>query len=267
MAIMVGSARSDERGKLTGGQAGDQTGKELSTQQMYAHSKGWYILRPKSVDVANKIAEAMQIACNNPNIGYDQNQRLGIITYGVNSKVKTEADCSSSVRACCIYAGFDPGNFTTANEALLLENSGKFEDRKPYVNQSKTPVYNGDVLVTKTKGHTVVVVSGSPRGKAQSTPEQPKIGNPYEVPTVLICTKNTATNRGYSSRQYCSKGNGVRWIQYELNNRKYKGKDGKSLVVDGDCGSNTEYAIKSFQTDNNLVVDGIAGPKTIGLLK
>ena len=28
---------------------------------------------------------------------------------------------------------------------------------------SKTELFNGDVLVTKTKGHTVVVVSGNPR--------------------------------------------------------------------------------------------------------
>lgn len=28
MAVILGSARSDERGKATGGQAGDQTGRE-----------------------------------------------------------------------------------------------------------------------------------------------------------------------------------------------------------------------------------------------
>lgn len=34
---------------------------------------------------------------------------------------------------------------------------------EPIAVTSKTELFNGDVLVTKTKGHTVVVVSGNPR--------------------------------------------------------------------------------------------------------
>ncbi|MCM1223469.1 MAG: hypothetical protein NC548_54370, partial [Lachnospiraceae bacterium] len=45
----------------------------------------------------------------------------------------------------------------------MLEATGLFEKRQAYVSQSRTPVYNGDVLVTKTKGHTVIVTSGNPR--------------------------------------------------------------------------------------------------------
>ena len=172
MSIKVGSARIDENGNVSGGNAGDQTGKEVSTQDYYMHSKGWYLLRPKSAEDANKLAFAMQGACANDNIGYDQNERLGIITqikkYGSMAKiaVKTEADCGTLVRGCCIEAGFDPGNFTTVNEADSLEKSGKFEKRVAVT--SSTTLYNGDVLVTKTKGHTVIVVSGNPR-TAEST--------------------------------------------------------------------------------------------------
>ena len=75
MSIKVGSARIDERGKISGGKAGDQTGKELSIQNFYVHSKGWYIIRPKSIEHAKKIAKAMETACNNKHIGYDQNER------------------------------------------------------------------------------------------------------------------------------------------------------------------------------------------------
>ena len=173
MALLVGSARIDENGRLIGGSSGDQTKKEVSTQAYYKHSKGWYVLRPKSVAVANKIAGAMLEACNNQNIGYDQGNRLGVITqlkkYGSLKKIaiKTESDCSSLVRACCIQGGFDPGNFTTGNEASALEKSGYFESRKTVA--SNTALYNGDVLVTRTKGHTVVVVSGNPRGTTTGT--------------------------------------------------------------------------------------------------
>lgn len=74
MAVLIGSARIDERGRATGGKAGDQTGKEVSTQNWYKHSKGWVVLRAKDPKKAEKIAQAMRAACDNNNIGYDQYQ-------------------------------------------------------------------------------------------------------------------------------------------------------------------------------------------------
>ena len=49
MSLVVGSARIDESGHISGGKPGDQTGNEVSTQAYYVHSKGWYCLRPKSI--------------------------------------------------------------------------------------------------------------------------------------------------------------------------------------------------------------------------
>lgn len=183
--IMVGSARINENGTTTGGAAGDQkqtsstndTAGEVSMQAMYTHSLGWYVLRPKEVSLANALATKMTTACNNANIGYDQGTtRLGVITYGVASTVKTGCDCSSLVRACVKEAsGTDPGNFTTANEATMLANTGLFETKFAYVNWYSTPVYNGDILVTKSKGHTVIVVSGNPRPTTTTTTTQSKV--------------------------------------------------------------------------------------------
>lgn len=168
MAVYIGSARIDERGKASGGQAGDQKqvgnndfSGEVSQQKFYIHSKGWIVIRPKSVEHAMAIAGGMIIACENKNIGYDQNQRLGIIANGVWSSTKTECDCSSLVRECVKEAtGVDPGNFTTANECDMLMNTGLFE-RVTYV--SNMTLYTGDILVTKTKGHTAIVTSGAAR--------------------------------------------------------------------------------------------------------
>lgn len=185
MGLIVGSARQDEKGKYSGGKAGDQTGKEVSTQAYYRHSKGWYVLRAKNVAHANALANAMQEACNNNKIGYDQNERGGIITqvkkYGSLGKiaVATECDCSSLVRACVIQAtGKDVGNFTTLNEASTLESSGLFESKKSV--DSSTILYNGDILVTKTKGHTVIVVSGKSRSTPKPTTGGKALGT-YEV--------------------------------------------------------------------------------------
>lgn len=160
--IIIGHASIDERGKTSGGQAGDQTKKEVCTRSYYMHSKGWYLLRPKNITHANAIAEAMIRACNNDNIGYDQSNRLGVIKYGTNSSVKTECDCSSLVRQCVKEgAGVDVGSFTTATEKSMLLATGLFENAITVT--SSTVMYNGDILVTKTKGHTAIVVSGNPR--------------------------------------------------------------------------------------------------------
>lgn len=171
MAVIIGSARRDEHGNCySGGKAGDQTGQEVSTQKFYNHSKGWYVLRAKDDRVAEKLAEAMKIACGNKNIGYDQLERYGVIKHGIDTKVKTECDCSSLVRACIIYAsGKDVGDFNTSNERSVILESGLFEDVGSY-KQGDT-LYNGDILVTRTKGHTVIVVGGAKKSKAKYYPK------------------------------------------------------------------------------------------------
>lgn len=171
MSIVIGSARHDENGKYTGGRAGDSLQKsntndtvgEVSLQAMYNHSKGWYVLRPKSKAIAVQIANSMYLAVHNKNIGYSQScQRR--TPDNIESTVPINVDCSKLVRDVIFFAsGKDVGNFSTADEKKVLEKSGLFEKAFKYTNQTKTPIYNGDVLVTCTKGHTVVVVSGSAR--------------------------------------------------------------------------------------------------------
>ncbi|MGD7704652.1 peptidoglycan-binding protein [Microlunatus sp. Y2014] len=53
-----------------------------------------------------------------------------------------------------------------------------------------------------------------------------------------------------------SRGNAVRATQRALN------AHGKRLVVDGDFGTKTHDAVRSFQGSKNLLRDGIVGPKT-----
>jgi hypothetical protein len=243
MSLIVGSARIDENGNLKNGKAGDQTGKEVSTQAYYTHKKGWYIFRPKSVAHANALATAMKQACDNNKIGYDQNERNGVITqlkkYGSLDKIATatECDCSSLVRACIIQAtGKDVGNITTANEASVLEASGLFEAKKSVTGEGM--LYNGDILVTKTKGHTVIVVSGRARSTAT--------------------TSNTSTaTKSYLSKG--DKGNDVKTMQTMLIACGYSCG---SYGADGDFGSGSDKALRKFQGDYGLTVDGKYGSKS-----
>ena len=176
MIVVIGSARIDEHGNLAGGKAGDQTGKEVSAQNYYNHSKGWIGLRPKMSEIADKQVQAMKDACANNNIGYDQNQRLGVVDNLLkagsirNITTKTEADCSSLVRAVVIEAtGIDPGNFTTSNEVSKLMATGLYD--KVEINGEKD-CRKGDILVTKRKGHTAIVISVDEPAKSIKRPKK-----------------------------------------------------------------------------------------------
>ncbi|MBK5898680.1 endolysin-like domain-containing protein [Catonella massiliensis] len=171
--VIIGSARIDERGNASKGKAGDQTCKEVATEPYYKHRLGWHLLRPKDAAVARKIGLAMVEACLNNNIGYDQSERYGVINclkkYGRIAKINepTEADCSSLVRACCIQAGIQMGDFNTSSEVSVLEKTGAFQKAVTVTNDTK--LCAGDVLVTRAKGHTVIVTEGYPREDGKST--------------------------------------------------------------------------------------------------
>ena len=171
--IEVGSARIDENGNANWGRAGDQTSREVATEPYYRHRLGWYLLRPKEAAVARKIGLAMVEAYLNDNIGYDQSHRYGVISclqkYGRLAKINeaTEADCSSLVRACCIQAGIQVGDFNTSSEVAVLERTGAFQ--KAVIVTNGTKLCAGDILVTRAKGHTVIVTKGYPRDDEKPT--------------------------------------------------------------------------------------------------
>lgn len=181
--VYFGSARIDENGNASGGKAGDQNGKEVSTQEYYMHSKGWNVLRAKEPQVREAIAQDMEWACANNNIGYDQNQNQTLYQVakplGFNcSLVGTpcETDCARLVRVCVLYAGVQVSDFYTATEkdALLATDAFDLVDVK-----LPEELLRGDILVTKTKGHTVVVLTNGVNAQPKepiSTPTEYKLG-------------------------------------------------------------------------------------------
>ena len=55
-------------------------------------------------------------------------------------------------------------------------------------------------------------------------------------------------------------------VQAGLNALGYHGADGRLLVDDGGIGPNSQAAVRKFQSDHGLTVDGIPGPVTRGAL-
>ncbi len=207
MAVKVGSARSSFGNTSPGDQSG---GKEVSTQSFYVHSKGWYVYRAKDPAVRKKVAEAMEKACANNDIGYSQPTRntlyndikgKGFDPSKTSKKVNT--DCSALVRVCCAYAGIMLGDFITSNEGAVLVNSGKFEKltADKYCKQADY-LMRGDILCTKTKGHTVVVLTDGRKAEYPAiTPEQP---TQPEAPSgdTLTVTGATVNLRSGPGTQY-----------------------------------------------------------------
>ena len=168
MAVRIGHASIAENNKATNGAAGDQTGKEVCTRNWYLHNKGWVVLRCKDEAKREKIAKAMEKACANSQIGYDQNQRdtlfnnikdNGFDPSKTNKKVET--DCSALVRVCIAYAyGKDvAGNIRTISEPSMLTKTGLFT-KYTSAKYCKSSDYlrRGDILCTPVSGHTVVVL-------------------------------------------------------------------------------------------------------------
>jgi len=254
MAVKVGSARIDENGRAHGGQAGDQTGKELSTQNWYLHSNGWPVYRAKNPSVAEKIAQCMERACKNSKIGYDQYQRntlykvaepLGFDTAKVTTPCET--DCSALVRVCIAFAGITglPEGFRTGNmpsnlaktEAFTELTGDKYQAQSQYLGR-------GDILVTKTSGHTVVVLSNGSKYEGTIRPVEYTLGD--------------------RTIKYGCEGQDVKLMQEML---LILGYDLGSWGCDGDFGDCTDLALRAFQKDAKLDVDGECGPATLVALE
>ena len=199
MTVYIGNAVGDEHGGASGGEAGNQTGKELRIQPWYKSAKGWLVFRPKSEEVAQKLVYDMTAACNNPNIGYDQKQRNTL--YNVAKSVgfdcakvsePCECDCSSLVRVCLAYAGINTKNFSTATEANVLLNTGKFEEITEHTD-SPDWLTAGSVLLTCTKGHTAIVLNDGPKAHE---PEPAPTAHYVEVIGKSVNVRNSDSKKG-----------------------------------------------------------------------
>ena len=172
MSVLIAHASIDENKKASGGKAGDQTTKEVCTREWY--SKPWNVLiRFNDDTMANRIADCMEMAARNDNIGYDQSQRNTLLrearkhNYDVSKvDVPCETDCSALVSVACMYAGVPEsaltlnGNCaTTRNLRAILKATGEVAiyTTLPYLAMTDR-LKRGDILL-KEGSHVVVVVS------------------------------------------------------------------------------------------------------------
>lgn len=249
MAVLIGSARSSYGNTSPGDQNG---GSEVSTEKYYVHSKGWYVLRAKNPEKREKIAVAMERACANNDIGYDQSTRLTLFNnvkdFGFDPAKTTKpvnTDCSALVRVCVHYAGIEVDNFITSNEVSKLMATGAFEKFTDDAHcKSSDHLLRGDILDTRTKGHTVVVLSNGAKAHEEVVSIAYKLGD-----RIL---KNGMT------------GDDVKELQTMLIGLDY---DCGIWGADGEFGDATEQAVERFQHAHGCMVDGEVGPETLAALE
>lgn len=257
MSVKIGHACIDERGKISGGAAGDQTGKEVCTRTWYAN--GWgLVLRPKSAAVAEQMAAACEAACANNSIGYDQGQRNSLNTqaakvgYDLSRVGACECDCSSLMAVCAQAAGvnipYTSGNApTTSTMKAAFSGTGQFDvlTNSKYLT-SDAYLQRGDVLV-KPGSHTVMVLSN---GSNVSAANAAAVKEEYCTVNVRVLTKGKT-------------GEDVRALQRLL---IAAGFGCGSCGADASFGPATDTALRAYQKAKGLAVDGSCGPATWGKL-
>ena len=214
MAVKIGHASISEKGTITG-QAGDQNGKEVFTRNWYKHSKGWVTLIPTDPAMLESTAVAMEHACANDDIGYDQSENRtlwnNVKPYGYDpakTTKKVETDCAELAALCAQFALVSTGKSVvvadsyTANLADNLVKTGYFrkltEDK--YTNQDDY-LLRGMIQVTRKKGHAWVVLSNGEKASLKefydTEPEQPAPDVPdYKTFTIASGTWNVRTGPG-----------------------------------------------------------------------
>lgn len=180
--MRIAHASIDENKHIKGGQAGNQSGKEVCIRQWY--KKPWTILlRHPSREVRDDIGRIAETLCTPPVnqlIGYDQAERNTFHTIArkynydlddyIRAKELSETDCSAFVTCVCLFAGISKleynGNApTTRTMKSAFKDAGfnvltdsRYVDGIEYLSR-------GDILL-KPGSHVVIVLdNGSWYGK------------------------------------------------------------------------------------------------------
>lgn len=264
--VRIGHASLSEKSTIYG-TVGDQTGKEVHIRGWY--NKGWdCVLRPVDPEVAEKSARLCEAVCRNDKVGYSQSSsnvtgrnslRRQLIENDWNPDEIAECncDCSSFMAVCAEAAGvnmqpqYTSGNApATSTMRVKYAKTGAYKvlTDKKYRN-SPNYLLRGDILL-REGSHTAMVLDNG----AKAGSERPE--TPYKLGDRLL--------------RNGSEGADVQELQTLLIRLSEKQNDTSYLVgsygADGDFGDSTESAVRSFQRDYALDVDGIVGAKTLDRL-
>lgn len=165
--VILGHACQDENGGIDGAIVGDQTGKEIRTQNWYNRSGGWGVyLRPLDDAMADRAAAFVERICADDNYGYSQPDRWSgykaiVANSGNVAGARGNFDCSSLVFSAYLHAGLNVGMGYTGNLEKYFMNTGKFKaHREPEYLESGAMSQRGGIYLMAGK-HVAMVLSNS----------------------------------------------------------------------------------------------------------
>lgn len=278
----ISNSGHDERGRYSGGKAGDQTGTEWCIRSWY--DRPWdTIIRFTDLEIAYMLATLSIYAAQNNKVGYDQGNRTSYWHYLVKAKYDPrnittlcEDDCSAGVLANTKAALILTGHSNWASKISIYGYTGNMEriikqcGAKVQVIKTKSMMKStaylrpGDILLN-TRAHTCVYLGWG------SKMSPPKSSSKPASSTVTVSDE---------FKPISNKAKYTKTLQHALN-VSY----GLSLKEDGDPGKNTQAAIdkhylyyhKATVIKNShvkwlqemlvifgykIAVDGSFGPKT-----
>jgi hypothetical protein len=208
---MIANSGHDERGKYTGGRAGDQTGSEFEVRPWY--KRPWdCVCRAPQIPIGYEIAALARAAALNDRIGYDQGQRWSFLDalrrYNWEPgaiPVDCEADCSSGVITLIMAAGHRLGidslktvnqvaSYTGNMRAGLASRGFSILTDEKYLNSDRY-LFAGDILLNE-KHHTAINVDIGSAARAQETIERKPNPNPQWVGECTASLLNVRSGPG-----------------------------------------------------------------------
>ena len=263
----ISNSGSDENGGTRGGKAGDQNGKEWRLRSWY--NRPWTcVLRYQNMDVGTLIAQLGIDAALNDKIGYDQGQRdtfwkeVKKVGY-LPAKIKTacEEDCTAGVNGLVHCAGYlldIPALKAIAETGIRSSNMKKaykaagfkaLTDSK-YL-KSGDYLLPGDILLYENH-HAATNVTCGKKVSGDYTYHDvianPSAYRPAPTPTP------TPSKLGDRVLKYGDNGDDVKELQQDLMKLGYALPE---YGADGEFGDETKAAVKAFQKDHGLKVDGV----------
>lgn len=266
MGTLCGWASIDENGKATGGQKGDQTGREVKTGSWYNFGQT-VVLRFKDRNKAAKAATAMKQLCGNDSVGYCQGHRTSLYTelekVGWNPtalNTPCETDCSAMMSPVLKCAGISVSkDIYTGNMVNAIMATGEFEKLtgSKYTDTGDN-LMTGDISVAAGK-HTIMALENGCNVKSTSSGStssgSTSSGNGSgNNPAVPYGTAKTATFTGYVNTG-------------ALNVRKQPDPNADKLVSYPCIEQNTEVGVCGSATAPNgalwyyIYIDGKKGKK------
>jgi len=140
------------------------------------------------------------------------------------------------------------------------------EGTKGHVDKEAAALQKAGYATDPNYAKQLVAVANSPtmRQAIQHAQQNPPEQSPTHAESLHGASRPTATDDVLKQNAH---GEEVRALQQHLGKLGYTDAHGDAIKADGDFGPNTKHAVEAFQRDHHLVVDGIAGPKTLEAIR